>query len=169
MKRYPLQAVLDQRQAACGTARLALAEAVRALEEEERRLAEAERAREVVTRERTEAQRHLYDPDETGMLPLPLIERRTEGLHHVERRLAEASRALDERRAAVARAQGELEGRRLALVEADRERKAVETHREAWLEEQRREQTRREERQSEEVVLARYAARPAGEGGSETS
>jgi chromosome segregation ATPase len=168
VKRYPLQAVVDQREAAREAARRALAEAVRALEEEEQRLAEAERARAALDAEREAARLHLYDPDEAGMLPLPLIERRTEGLRHVERRLTEARERVEERRHDVVSAQHSLEERRQGLVQAEKDLKTVERHRETWRAAQKREEVRRDERQSAEVVLARYAAERGGEGSEET-
>jgi flagellar biosynthesis chaperone FliJ len=165
--RYPLAAVLEQRGALREQARRALAEAIGVLGERERDLAGAEAAREALRTEIDELGRHLYDPDETGLLPIPLIERRTEGLKNVEERLRRAEQAVDDCRRAVAEAELEVGGRRERLLEADRDMKAAEKHHEAWRAERRREGARKEQRQSEEVTLARYAAEAAKDDGSE--
>jgi flagellar biosynthesis chaperone FliJ len=164
--RYPLAAVLEQRGALREQARRALAEALRSLAERERELAAAETARDALRGEIEELTRHLYDPDEAGLLPIPLIERRTEGLRNVEESLRKAEQTVDERRRAVAEAQAEAGACRERLVEADRDLKAAEKHHEAWRAERLRERARKDQRQSEEVTLARFAAEAAKEDGS---
>lgn len=164
--RYPLAAVLEQRGALREQARRALAEALRALGERERELAAAEAGRDALRAEIEELTRHLYDPDEAGLLPIPLIERRTEGLRNVEEGLQRAEQAIEERRRAVAAAEVEAGGCRERLVESDRDLKAAEKHHEAWCAERLREKARRDQRQSEEVTLARFAAEAAKEDGS---
>ncbi len=165
--RYPLAAVLEQRGALREQARRALAEALGALAERERELAGAQAAREALRAEIEDLGRHLYDPDEAGLLPIPLIERRTEGLKNVEERLRHAERTVDDRRRAVAGAEAEVAGCRERLLEADRDLKAAEKHHEAWRAEWLRERARREQRQSEEVTLARFAAAAVKDDGSE--
>jgi flagellar biosynthesis chaperone FliJ len=165
--RYPLAAVLEQRGALREQARRALAEALRALGERERELADSEAAREALRAEVKEIARHLYDPDESGLLPIPLVERRTEGLRAVEGSLREAEQVVDERRQAVAEAQAEAGRCREGLVEADRDLKAAEKHHEAWRAERLRERARRDEKQSEEVTLARFAAEAGREDGGQ--
>lgn len=165
--RYPLAAVLQQREALREQARRALAEALGSLAARERELLAAQAARAGLDAEREELGRHLYDLDEAGLLPIPLIERRTEGLRNVEERRRRAERTEEENRRAVAGAEAEAAGCRERLVEADRDLKAAEKHHEIWRAEWRSEQSRRDQRQSEEVTLARFAARSAAEGDPE--
>ena len=164
--RYPLAAVLEQRGALREQARRALAEALSTLAEREHELARAEAAREALRAEVEDVGRHLYDPDEAGLLPIPLVERRTEGLKNVEERLRRAEQAVDDCRRAVAEAEVEVGGCRERLLEADRDLKAAEKHHEAWRAERLRERARKEQRQSEEVTLARFAAEAAKDDGS---
>ena len=163
--RYPLAAVLEQRGALREQARRALAEALHALAERERELAESEAARDALRAEVQELANHLYDPDEGGLLPIPLVARRTEGLRNVEGSLRAVEQAVEQRREAVAAAQSEAGRRRERLVEADRDLKAAEKHHESWRAERLRERARKDQRQSEEVTAARFAAEAAKEDG----
>jgi YscO-like protein len=166
---YPLHAALEQREAVRKAARLTLAASLRQAEREKSALEETESEREALVAAGEERRERLYEPDAGGLLPMPLVTQRTEALRYVERRIEEATRAVEERRQALARAEAAVEACRLRVVEADRELKAVEKHREAWLEEWRRANARKEQRQAEEVVTARYAAeRAGGEGGEES-
>lgn len=164
--RYPLAAVLEQRGALREQARRALAEALHAVGERERELAESEAARDALRAEVEELTRHLYDPDEAGLLPIPLVERRTDGLKNVEGSLRAVEQVVEQRRRAVADAEAEAGRCRERLVEADRDLQAAEKHHEAWRAERLRERARRDERQSEEVTLSRFAAESAAEDGS---
>jgi flagellar biosynthesis chaperone FliJ len=168
--RYPLAAVLEQRNALREQARRALAEALHALGERERELAQSEAARDALRAEIDGLTQHLYDADESGLLPIPLIERRTEGLKNVEGSLRAVEQVLEQRRKAIAEAEVEAGRRRERLVEADRDLKAAEKHHEAWRAERVREGARKDQRQSDEVTLARYAGEAArddrsGQGG----
>src|SRR5262249_46227693 len=78
--RYPLQAVVDQREALKEDAKRALAAAIESAAWEAEALKQKEAALETARREREEFARHLYDPDERGLLQLATIEKRTEGL-----------------------------------------------------------------------------------------
>ncbi len=163
--RYPLAAVLEQRGALREQARRALAEALHALGERERELAESEAARAALRGEVEQLTKHLYDPDDAGLLPIPVIERRTEGLRNVEGSLRAVELVVEQRRQAVADAEAEGGRCREGLVGADRDLKAAEKHHEAWRAERLRERARKDERQSEEVTLARFAADAAKEDG----
>ncbi len=167
--RYPLAAVLEQRGALREQARRALAEALQALGDRERELAESEAAKGALRAEVEEVTKHLYDPDEAGLLPIPLIERRTEGLKNLEGSLRAVEQVVEQRRQAVAEAQAEAGRRRERLVEADRDLKAAEKHHEAWRAERLRERVLQDQRQSEEVTCARYAADAAKEDGGVSS
>lgn len=160
--RYPLQAVVDQREALKEEAKRALATAIQAVGRETEVLREKEERRTAAQNDRDEHARHLYDPDESGTLPIPLIEKRTEGLRFLEARAGEAFRAVEEQQKVLDRAEREVEARRASLVEADRELKVVDKHHENWLAEWKRETARQEQRQSEEITLARYARETAG-------
>jgi len=162
--RYPLQAVVDQRDRAKEQAKTALADAVRAVTEAEELLRRKEAAREALVAEREAFRAHLYDPDPaTGLLSMPLVEKRTEGVRFLGEKIEQAARAVVTQKEALARAEALVEERRQQLVEADRELKAVEKHQETWLAEWKREAAKKEQRQSEEMVLARYAAESGGD------
>ena len=160
--RYPLQAVVDQREALKEEAKRALAAAVQAAAREAQILREKEEAHAALVRDRETYSRHLYDPDASGTLPIPVIEKRTEGLRFLEERAREAFRSVEEQQKVLDRAERDVEQRRGALVEADRELKAVEKHHENWLADWKRETARQEQRQSEEITLARYARETSG-------
>jgi flagellar export protein FliJ len=161
--RYPLAAVLEQRGALREQTRRGLAEALGALAEREQELAGAQAARAALSAEREDLERHLYDPDEAGLLSIPLIDRRTDALKNVEERLRSAERTVDNCRQAVVGAEDEVGSCRERLLEADRELKAAEKHHEGWRAEWLRERTHREQRQNEEVTLARFAADAAAD------
>jgi flagellar export protein FliJ len=59
--------------------------------------------------------------------------------------------AAEEQRGAVARCEAELERARAALVEAAREVRVIEKHKENWRERERREATRREQKLNDEI------------------
>ncbi len=159
---YPLQAALEQREAAKQEARQRLAESLREAEREERELQQREAQRDALLADADERRGSLYEPDEKGILSMPQVNKRTEGLRYVEGQVEEAARAVEEQKKVLARAEAAVEERRSALVEADKELRAVEKHREGWLEEWKREATRKEQRRAEEVVTARYAAERSG-------
>lgn len=164
--RYPLAAALAQRKAAKETRARALAEAVLAVEREKAALRAREQARTRLEEDRAARAAHLYDAEPSGMLSMPRVERRREDLRNLDGRIEQAGREVEEQKEVLARAEAAAEAARAALVEADRELRAVEKHHEAWLEDWKKEMARAEQREAEEVVLARYAAE-AGERGSE--
>jgi flagellar biosynthesis chaperone FliJ len=155
---YPLQAALDQREAGKQEARRRLADSLREAERAERELEQRREHRDTLLADAEERRGGLYEPDETGILSMPEVNKRTEALRYVEDQAREADRAVEEQREALARADAVVEERREALLEADKELRAVEKHHEGWLEEWKREATRKEQKQAEEVVTARYAA-----------
>jgi flagellar export protein FliJ len=164
---YPLQAALEQRDAAKQEARRRLAESLREAEREERELQRRQEQRDAFLADAEERRGGLYQPDEQGILSMSRVSKRTEALRYVEGQIEEASRAVGEQKEALARAEAVAEERRSALLEADKELRAVEKHHERWLEEWKREATRREQKQAEEVVTARYAAERSGADGGE--
>jgi flagellar export protein FliJ len=166
---YPLQAALDQREAAKQEAQLRLAESLREAEREEEELKRREEQLETLVADAEERRGALYEPDEQGILSMPEVNKRTEALRYVERQVEEAARAVEEQRETLARAEAAVESRRAALVEADKELRAVEKHHEGWLDDWKREVARKEQRQAEEVVTARYAAERSGASEEERS
>jgi hypothetical protein len=160
--RYPLAALVTQRLALRDAARQSVAEALRLVAEREHALAAAESARAELARELGELAAHLYDADDSGLLQVALVERRSAELHNVEERQRQAEGVAEASRAAVAAAEAELARRREHLVETDRDLQLAEKHQEAWRAERRRERARKDERQGEEVTLARFVAE-AGE------
>jgi flagellar biosynthesis chaperone FliJ len=166
---YPLQAALEQREAAKQEARRRLAESLREAEREEQELRQREERRTALVADADERRRALYEPDEKGILSMPEVNKRTEALRYVEGQVEAAGRAVEEQKAILTRAEAAVEESRSALVEADRELRAVEKHREGWLDDWKREAARKEQRQTEEVVTARYAAERAGADEGEAS
>lgn len=167
--RYPLEAVVEQREAAKQEARLGLAESLRALEREEQVLRRREGERDALVADADARRGRLYEPDPAGLLDMASVTRRTDELRHVEGRRDEAERAVEDQRQALVLAERRVEVSRSALVDADRELRAVEKHRERWLEEWRRRAARKEQRQAEEVVTARFATdRAGGDEGEQT-
>ena len=167
-ERYPLRAALDQRAAAKEEKRRGLGLAVREAERERAALDAKAQTKKKLDEDRAKRAAHLYDPDPSGLLAMTLVQKRSEELKHVDGRIAEAVRAIADQRDVLSRAEAAVEAARAVLVEADRELKAVEKHHEAWLQEGKKEAARDEQRQSEEIVLARYAAEAGGgERGSE--
>lgn len=167
-RRYSLKAVLEQRAAAKEERRRELGLAVGLGERETAALRTKEQAKARLEEDRVARAAHLYDPDPSGLLAMTLVQKRSEELKHMEGRIAEAARAVADQKQALSRAEAAVEAARAALVEADRELRAVDKHHQAWLEEERKEAARDEQRQSEEIVLARYAAEAgSGERGNE--
>ena len=165
--RYPLEAVLDQRAAAKEEARRGLAAAVALVEREKATLCLKEHSKVRLEEDRAGRAAHLYDPDASGLLVMTLVQKRSEELKHVDGRIAEATRAVVEQEETLSRAEASVDAARAALVEADRELRSVEKHHEGWLGEWKKEAARKDQRQSEEIVLARYAAEAGSERGSE--
>jgi flagellar biosynthesis chaperone FliJ len=156
--RYPLAAVLEQRTALKKNRARRLALALGAAEDAKRGVQEAEQAKAHLEADREARAAHLYDPDPSGMISLPLVHRRTEEVKNLDGRIAAAAQSLEQAKTALAQAEAAAEAARLALTEADRDLQIVEKHHEGWLAALRREKNRLEERQAEEVVLARHAA-----------
>ena len=159
---YPLQAALDQREAAKQEARRRLAESLREAGRVERVLRQKEAQRDALLADAEQRRGRLYEPDEEGTLSMPHVKRRTEALRYVEGQVDDATREVEEQKEALAQAEAEVEKRRGALVEADTELRAVEKHHDGWMEDWKREAARKEQRQAEEVVTARYAAERSG-------
>jgi flagellar export protein FliJ len=164
--RYPLAAALEQRKAAKETQARALAEAVLAVEREKATLRAREQARLRLEEDRAARASHLYDPETSGMLSLPKVEQRRADLRNLDARIERAGAEVEAQKQVLSRAETAAEAARTALVEADRELRAVEKHHEAWLAEWKKERARAEQREAEEVVLARYAVE-GGERGTE--
>lgn len=161
-RRYALRAVLMQRAAAKEEKRRGLGLAAGLVERETAALRAKEQEKARLEEDRVARAAHLYDPDPSGLLAMTLVQNRSEELKHMDGRIAEAARAVADQKQALSRAEAAAVAARSALVEADRELRAVEKHHEAWLEEGKKEAARDEQRQSEEIVLARYAAEAGG-------
>jgi flagellar biosynthesis chaperone FliJ len=165
--RYPLAALLELRGALREQARRAVADALRSLSDRERERAAAQASCSALASEHEDLTGHLYDPDPAGLLPIPLVERRTAALRNVEERLQLAQRTAAASCEAVSAAEAELAVRRQSLVEADSELRAAEKHHEAWRAERQQERARKEQRQSDEVTLARFAAEAGSDDGAD--
>jgi len=156
LPKYPLQTILDQRSRGKEDAKKAFANALRALDAEQMKLRQLEEEKQGLIVKREDCMAHLYDPDEAGMLSVPLLERRRGGIQHIGFQIEEKTRAIVAQTEAVKKAEQEVDARKAALVEADKELKAIEKHRENWLTEVKREMAQKEQKLSEEIALARF-------------
>ena len=150
VKKYRLQPVLGAREAAKHEAERLLAARMEQLAEAEEEL--ARRVREVeLCRERQEAARaEMLDVMSGGAAAARALAHRT---HLADLRAQEETlRAeAEEQRGVVARCEAELERARAALVEAAREVRVIEKHKENWQERERREAARREQKVNDEI------------------
>jgi flagellar export protein FliJ len=149
-KKYRLQPVLDVRERAKQEAERLVAARLAQLAEAEEEL--ARRVREVaLCRERQEAARaEMFEEMRGGSAAARAVAHRSHlaDLRALEDQLRAAA---DEQRGAVARCETELEAARAALVEAAREAKVIEKHREQWRERERRDGVRREQKMNDEI------------------
>lgn len=149
-KKYKLQPVLDVRDRVKQEAMRRVAQRRAQLTE-----AEAELTRRVQTLEecrarQIEARAKMLHEMEPGAAARHLVTHRTH-LADLRNTEDELNDNVEKQRATVARAQGELESALAALVEASKEVRAIEKHREEWGQRVRRAEQRREQKLSDEI------------------
>lgn len=149
-QKYRLQTVMDVREQAQREAERLVAARLAQLAAAEEEL--ARREREVaLCRERQESARaEMLEEMRGGSAASRAVAHRTHlaDLRTLEEELRAAA---EEQRATVARCEAEVEKARAALVEAAREVKVIEKHREHWQERERREGARREQKLNDEI------------------
>ncbi|HEV2802380.1 MAG TPA: flagellar FliJ family protein [Pyrinomonadaceae bacterium] len=148
--KYKLQSVLDVRDRAKQEAMRHVAARRAQLAEAEAELARRLGALEDCRRRQREAREAMLREIEPGAEARRLVAHRTHlaDLRNMEGELTER---VEEQRAAVVRAEGELEQALAALVEASKEVQAIEKHREEWGRQERRVEQRREQKLTDEI------------------
>lgn len=149
-KRYRLQPVLGAREQAKREAEQLLAARMAQLAEAEGELARREREVESCRGRQAAARAEMLEMMSGGAAAARALAHRT---HLADLRAQEENlrAAAEEQREVVARCEAELERARAALVEAAREVRVIEKHRENWRERERRETARREQKINDEI------------------
>jgi flagellar export protein FliJ len=148
--KYKLQPVLDVRDRVKQEAMRRVAQRRAQLAEAEAELARREQALEECRARQAEGRARMLNEMEPGTGAGHLVAHRTHlaDLRNTEHELRQS---VEQQHAAVARAQVELEQALAALVEASKEVRAIEKHREDWGQRVRRTEQRREQKLSDEI------------------
>jgi flagellar export protein FliJ len=159
-KKYKLQPVLGAREQAKREAERLLAARTRQLAEAEEELARRLGAVEACSERQTSARAEMFEAMQAGVAAARALAHRT---HLADLRAQEETlRAeAEEQRGAVARCEAELERARAALVEAAREVRVIEKHKDNWRERERRESVRREQKLNDEIGAILHERRPS--------
>jgi flagellar export protein FliJ len=149
-KKYRLQPVLGAREQSKREAERLLAARMAQLAEAEAELARREREVESCRERQASARAEMLEMMNEGAAAARALSHRT---HLADLRAQEEAlrAAVGEQRAVVARCEAELERARAALVEAAREVRVIEKHKENWREGERRESARREQKLNDEI------------------
>jgi flagellar export protein FliJ len=150
VKKYRLQPVLGAREQAKREAERLLASRMAQLAEAEEELARRERAVESCRARQAAARAEMLEMMRGGAAAARALAHRTH-LSDLRAREEGLRAAVEEQKGAVARCEAELERARAALVEAAREVRVIEKHRDNWRERERLEQARREQKISDEI------------------
>jgi flagellar export protein FliJ len=150
VKKYRLQPVLGAREQAKREAETLHAARARQLAEAEEELARRLGAVEACRERQAAARAGMLESLKAGAAAAQALAHRT---HLADLRAQEETlrAAAEEQRGAVARCEAELERARAALVEAAREVRVIEKHKENWRERERREAVRREQKINDEI------------------
>lgn len=150
VKKYRLQPVLGAREQAKREAERLLAARMQQLAEAEEELARRLRAVGECRERQAAAQAEMLQTMSGGAAAARALTHRT---HLADLRAQEEAlrAAAEEQRGAVARCESEVERARAALVEAAREVRVIEKHKENWREGERREAARREQKINDEI------------------
>lgn len=148
--KYRLQPVLGVREQSKREAERLLASRIAQLAEAEEELARRAREVEACRERQASARAEMFGEMGGGAAASRALTHRT---HLADLRAQEEGlrAAVEEQRGAVARCESEVERARAALVEAAREVRVIEKHREGWHERQRREAARREQKLNDEI------------------
>jgi flagellar export protein FliJ len=149
-KKYRLEPVLNVREQAKREAERLLAARIGQLERAEQELARREREVELCRERQAAARAEMLEEMCDGAAANRALAHRT---HLADLRLIEGElvAAVEEQKGVVARCEAEVEKARAALVEAAREVRVIEKHREVWRERERRELARREQKLNDEI------------------
>ena len=169
LPKYPLQTILDQRNRAKEDAKKNFATSIQALDAEPQRLSQLESEKDAMIASRADWQLPLYDTDEKGLLSVPLVDARRNGIQHLTYQIEEKAKNLVLQEKAVKTAEQVVESRKTALVEADKELKAIEKHHENWLADVKKEAAKKEQKLGEEIALARFVRDAAEQAEEEDS
>lgn len=150
VKKYRLEPVLGAREQAKREAERLLAARMAQLAEAEDELARRGREVESCRARQAAARAEMLEAMSGGAAAARALAHRTH-LSDLRAREEELRAAAEEQRGAVARCEAELERARAALVEAAREVRVIEKHRENWRERERRETARREQKINDEI------------------
>jgi flagellar export protein FliJ len=150
VKKYRLQPVLGAREQAKREAERLLAARMAQLAAAEEELARRVREVESCRERQATARAEMLEAMREGAAAARAVAHRT---HLADLRAQEEAlrAAVEEQKGAVARCEAELERARDALVEAAREVRVIEKHRENWRERERRESARREQKLNDEI------------------
>jgi flagellar export protein FliJ len=148
--KYRLQPVLDVRDRVKQEAMRRVALRRAQLAEAEAELARRERALADCRAQQVEARAKMLNEMEPGTEAGHLVTHRTH-LADLRNRESGLINGVEQQHAAVARAEGELENALAALVEASKEVRAIEKHREDWGQRVRRAEQLREQKLSDEI------------------
>lgn len=159
VKKYRLQPVLGAREQAKREAERLLAARMAQLAEAEEELARRVGAVEACRERQASARAEMLEAMTGGAAAARALAHRT---HLADLRAQEEGlrAAVEEQKGAVARCEAELERARAALVEAAREVRVIEKHRENWREGERREAVRREQKINDEIGALLHDRRP---------
>lgn len=149
-KKYRLETVLGQRRRAKDEAARTVARRLELLAEAEQELARRRQALQSCYERQTAAQRRLGEELARG-LPARSILAHQHFLNDLRRLEGELAAAVEKQIAVVKNAEREVDAAREKLIEAGRDLKAIETHKEQWREGVRREEGRREQKLSDEI------------------
>lgn len=158
-RKYRLQPVLDVREQAKREAERLLAARAAQLAEAEEELARRLREVESCRGRQAAAREEMLEEMNAGAEARRALTHRTH-LADLRAREEELRAAAEEQRGVVARCEAELERARAALVEAAREVRVIEKHRENWRERERRELARREQKLNDEIGAILHERRP---------
>jgi flagellar export protein FliJ len=149
-KKYRLQPVLGAREQAKREAERLLAARMEQLAEAEEELARRIREVELCRERQAAARAEMLETMSGGTAAARALAHRT---HLADLRAQEEAlrAAVDEQKGVVTRCETELERARAALVEAAREVRVIEKHKENWRERERREAVRREQKINDEI------------------
>lgn len=149
--RYRLQSVLGVRERAKQAAARVAAQRREQLAAAERELARREGELARLRARQSEAREAMFGEARAGSEARRMVEHRT---HLADLREQEETlvASVEEQRAAVARAERELDAALAALTEAAKEFRVIEKHRENWQESERTAERRREQKLSDEIA-----------------
>ncbi len=159
VKKYRLEPVLGAREQAKREAERLLAARMAQLSEAEEELTRRGREVESCRARQAAARAEMLETMSGGAAAARALAHRTH-LSDLRAREEDLRAAVEEQRGVVARCETELERARAALVEAAREVRVIEKHRENWRERERRETVRREQKINDEIGAILHERRP---------